>query len=106
MSGSAVGHLQPEVHESRTVPYLVVALILTALTAAEVWISYIPALLPVLVPMLLVLSGAKFVLVALFYMHLHYDNWLFSGVFVPFLLLAAFVVLVLLGLLVRYFSGF
>ncbi|HLH76410.1 MAG TPA: cytochrome C oxidase subunit IV family protein [Candidatus Binataceae bacterium] len=106
MSGSAVGHLEHEIHESRTATYLLVALILTALTAAEVWISYIPALLPVLVPMLLVLSGAKFALVALFYMHLHYDNWVFSGVFVPFLFLAAFVILVLLGLMMRYFSGF
>ena len=106
MSGSAVGHLEHEVHESRTVTYLVVAVILTALTAIEVWISYIPALLPVLVPMLLVLSGAKFVLVALFYMHLHYDHWVFTGVFVPFLFLALFVILVLLGLLMRYFSGF
>jgi cytochrome c oxidase subunit IV len=92
--------------QSRTLAYLVVAAILAALTAMEVWVSYIHALRPILVPLLVVLSGAKFVLVVLFYMHLHYDSWAFTAIFVPGLLLAGSVVVILLGLMVRFFAGF
>jgi cytochrome c oxidase subunit IV len=93
-------------HESRTFAYLVVAGLLAFLTAFEVWVSYIHALHPILVPLLVVLSGAKFVLVVLFYMHLHYDSWAFTAIFVPGLALAITVVLVLFGLMVRFFAGF
>ncbi len=93
-------------HDSRTFAYLVVAGILAFLTAFEVWVSYVHALQPVLVPLLVVLSGAKFALVVLFYMHLHYDSWAFSGIFLPGLALAASVVIVLVGLMVRFFAGF
>jgi cytochrome c oxidase subunit IV len=93
-------------HESRTFAYLVVAAILVFLTGFEVWVSYIHALQPVLVPLLVVLSGAKFALVVLFYMHLHYDRWAFSAIFLPGLLLAGSVVIVLMSLMVRFFSGF
>jgi hypothetical protein len=50
----------------------------------------------VLVPILIVLAMAKFALVALFYMHLHYDHRVFSVLFVFPLLLAVLVVLSLL----------
>lgn len=93
-------------HESRTAAYVVVAIILAALTAVEVWVSYVPVLLPILVPLLIVLSGAKFALVVLFYMHLHYDSWTFSAIFLPALLLAISVVVVLLALMMRFFLGF
>ncbi|HKD68510.1 MAG TPA: cytochrome C oxidase subunit IV family protein [Candidatus Binataceae bacterium] len=92
--------------ESRTLAYVVVAVLLAILTAMEVWISYVHALLPVLVPLLIVLSGAKFALVALFYMHLHYDSWTFSAIFLPALFIALLVVVVLVALMVRFFAGF
>ncbi len=95
------------VHEpSRTLAYVVVAGLLALLTAMEVWASYIHALRPILVPLLLVLSGAKFALVALFYMHLHYDSWTFSAIFLPALLFALLVVIILVALMVRFFAGF
>ncbi len=95
------------VHEpSRTLAYVVVAGLLALLTAMEVWASYIHALRPILVPLLLVLSGAKFALVALFYMHLHYDSWTFSAIFLPALLFALAVVIILVALMVRFFAGF
>jgi cytochrome c oxidase subunit 4 len=96
----------PPHEESRTLAYLVVAGLLAVLTAMEVWASYIHALLPILVPLLLVLSGAKFALVVMFYMHLRYDNWTFSAIFLPPLLIALIVVLVLVMLMLKFFAGF
>ncbi len=92
--------------QSRTLAYVVVAGFLAVLTAMEVWVSYIHALRPILVPLLLVLSGAKFALVAMFYMHLHYDSWTLSAIFLPALLIAMAVVVILVALMVRFFAGF
>lgn len=76
--------------------YVLIGTVLTVITAAEVAVFYIPALRSVLVPILLVLSGVKFALVVMFYMHLRYDSWIFSGVFVAPLTLAVFVVVALI----------
>ena len=51
-----------------------------------------------IIPILVVLSAAKFALVAMFYMHLRYDAKLFSGLFVGGLVLAVAIGLALLGL--------
>jgi len=100
-------HVPPHAHEeSRTLAYLVVAALLAVLTAMEVWASYIHALLPILVPLLLVLSGAKFALVVMFYMHLRYDSWTFSAIFLPPLLIALGVVVILILLMLNFFKGF
>jgi cytochrome c oxidase subunit IV len=93
-------------HESRTLAYVVVAGFLAVLTAMEVWVSYVHALRPILVPLLIVLSGAKFALVAMFFMHLHYDSWTFSAIFLPALLIALLLVIVLVALMVRFFAGY
>jgi cytochrome c oxidase subunit 4 len=68
--------------------YLVVAAFLLAITVMEVWVFYVPALAGVLVPILLVLSTLKFVLVAMYYMHLRFDHAWFSYVFVGPLIIA------------------
>ncbi len=78
--------------------YVMIGLILTVITAAEVAVFYIPALRGVLVPILLVLSAGKFALVVMFYMHLRFDSPIFSGVFVAPLTLAVFVVVALIVL--------
>ena len=78
--------------------YFKIALILAAITAGEVVVFYIEGLGHGIIPVLVVLSGAKFALVAMFYMHLRYDAKLFSGLFVGGLALALSVVLALLGL--------
>ncbi len=78
--------------------YVTIGLVLTVITAAEVAVFYIPALRGVLVPILLVLSGAKFALVVMFYMHLRFDSPIFSGVFVAPLMLAVLVVVALIVL--------
>ncbi len=78
--------------------YVVVALILTAITALEVSVFYIPALHPVLVPTLVTLSAVKFALVVMFYMHLKMDSRIFTGVFAAPLALALFLVIALVVL--------
>ena len=78
--------------------YVMIGTVLTVITAAEVAVFYIPALRPVLVPLLLVLSTVKFALVVMFYMHLKFDSPIFSGVFVFPLILAVFVVIALIVL--------
>ena len=79
--------------------YVLIGLILTIITAAEVAVFYIPALASVLVPVLLVLSTAKFILVVLFYMHLKSDSAIFSRVFFAPMFLA---VLVVVGLIILF----
>ena len=78
--------------------YLAIATVLVVITAVEVAVFYIPAMKPVLVPVLLTLSAVKFALVAMFYMHLKFDHKLFSWLFVLPMLLATFVILALIKL--------
>ena len=63
--------------------YVVIALILTVITAIEVAVYYIPALLPYIFPILIVLSAIKFVMVVGWFMHLKFDHpsftWYFGG---------------------------
>ena len=61
--------------------YLKIAVVLTAITVLEVWVYTVEALKAVLAPMLLILSATKFALVVGFYMHLKFDNRLFSYIF-------------------------
>ncbi len=85
-----------ELHHPGWQTYVVIGLILTIITAVEVAVFYIPAMRPVMVPLLLILSATKFVLVVMFYMHLKFDSKLFSTVFVGPLLLAVTAVISLI----------
>ena len=78
--------------------YFKVAMILTVITAIEVGVFYVEGLGKGIIPILIILSGIKFSLVAMFYMHLRYDARLFSGLFVGGLSLAILVGLALLAL--------
>jgi cytochrome c oxidase subunit IV len=80
------GTAAPEHASVRT--YVRVALVLTLVTALEVGVIYIRRLSPIIVPLLLAMSAAKFALVAMFFMHLRYDARPLSVVFVGPLLLA------------------
>jgi cytochrome c oxidase subunit 4 len=68
--------------------YVKVAVILTLITALEFGVIYIRRLAPVVVPLLLVMSAAKFALVVLFFMHLRYDHRMLTGLFAGPLLVA------------------
>ncbi len=85
-------------HSSHAKPafYWAIGGVLTVITAVEVAVFYIPFLAAVLVPILLVLSAAKFILVVMFFMHLKYDSRVFSGVFLAGLVLAAFMTVALI----------
>jgi hypothetical protein len=79
--------------------YWKVALVLTIITALEVWIYYTPLKeTRVFGPLLILLSAMKFTIVVMFYMHLKYDAKLFRAVFVGPLSIAIIVVFSLLFL--------
>src|SRR5205823_11792134 len=69
--------------------YVLVALVLTGVTALEVGVIYVRRLAPIVVPLLLAMSAAKFALVALFFMHLRYESRVPTLLFVGPLLLAS-----------------
>lgn len=85
--------------------YLKVTLILFVMTAMEVLafeVAHRPAaplhelVEPLLNAILIILSAAKFALVAMFYMHLKQDSRIFSGLFVFPLIIAAGIIAALL----------
>jgi len=62
--------------------YIIIAAVLSVITALEVAVYYMDALRPILPPTLIALSALKFALVVMFYMHLKFDHPLFTGLFV------------------------
>ncbi|HVM35272.1 MAG TPA: cytochrome C oxidase subunit IV family protein [Actinomycetota bacterium] len=98
-------HSQETAHEAddhhpspRT--YIKIAIILAIVTAIEVVFSYIPGAEPgLIVTGLIVMAFIKFVLVALYFMHLRFDNRLFRRLFVTGVVLALIVFAVYLATL-------
>jgi cytochrome c oxidase subunit 4 len=88
----------PEHKHPSSGTYIAIGAILTIITLVEVGVFYVPAFKPVLAPVLLVLSAAKFLLVVMFYMHLKFDHRLFTLVFVLPLIIATAVIIALLFL--------
>ena len=94
--------------------YAKIGLFLFVLTALEVGLyeitygehagAFAPTIKPFFVPLLLLLSAAKFALVAMFYMHLKQDHRLFTGVFVFPLIIATVVILALIVLEAYHFA--
>ena len=84
----------PDAHASvRT--YVVVAAILSLITAMEFSAIYIRELTPILIPLLVVMSAAKFALVVLFFMHLRDDARPLALIFVGSLAIALGIALAL-----------
>jgi cytochrome c oxidase subunit 4 len=75
-------------HHPEPRQYVAVAIVLAVVTAAEVAIYYISALEDLIVPFLLAFSLVKFILVALWFMHLRFDSRLFRRLFVTGIVLA------------------
>jgi len=67
--------------------YILIALILAVITAAEVTLSYIDVG-PIFLPALLIMMAAKFLIVVSYFMHLKFDNKIFSFMFYLGLVLA------------------
>lgn len=89
-------------HEESSHPtpavYAKIAVTLALITAAEVAILYIDSLSGLIIPIFVVMSTIKFAMVAMFYMHLKFDNKLFTLFFVSGLALATGVIFALLVL--------
>jgi len=85
--------------------YVYVGLILAILTAVEVAAFYLDVSGSVLVPIFIILSLFKFVLVVMFFMHLKYDHRIFSTFFIGALLLGLGVALGLIALFGNFDVG-
>ena len=73
--------------------YWLIAVILGIITMLEVAVFYVPLLHSVIVPILLVLSTAKFVLVAMFFMHLKFDKPILTTLFAGGIIVATVIIL-------------
>jgi cytochrome c oxidase subunit IV len=97
---AAHGHgeaVHEEAHASNRT-YVQIALILAVITIVEVVIYYIPAVRGVLVPALIVLSLAKFIMVVGFFMHLKYDHRLYRFMFAAGMVLTLGVYLAMIAM--------
>ncbi len=79
--------------------YAVIGLILGIITLIEFGIFYVESLGVLLVPLLLILSLLKFVMVVGFFMHLRFDNKLFTYLFAAGFILAVAISIALIVLL-------
>ena len=109
MTATPHGHGHGETAHPTPGVYLKIAIVLFILTAFEVLAfeagrgglgaSLRPIFEPIVVLILVVFSGAKFVLVALFYMHLKQDPKLLSNLFLWPIVIAAGIIAALIILL-------
>lgn len=81
-----VEHSEAE-HGMSTRGYITIALILAAITALEVSTYYVD-FGPLFLPSLLIMMVIKFIMVVSYFMHLKFDNKLFSWLFYAGLILA------------------
>jgi len=88
-----------------TKTYIGIAAVLAVITAIEVMVFYVEALRPVIVPLLLTLSGTKFALVVMFFMHLKFDGKVFAGVFIGPLAIAILLILAMLAMYGLFTTG-
>ena len=95
-----VAHHPEEKEHPTWSTYWKVALFLTVVTIVEVAAYYIPAWSTsrIFAPSMLLLSGVKFTVVVMFYMHLKYDHKLFRTLFVGPLFIAMSTIMALLFL--------
>ncbi len=82
--------------------YIKIAIILTIVTAIEVAIYYVEGIRDFLVPVLIVLSLAKFIAVVGYFMHLKFDDRRFMLVFVAGLGIS---VAVITALVIMFWTG-
>ncbi len=83
-------------HGMSTRGYINIALILAAITALEVSTYYVD-FGPLFLPALLIMMAVKFFMVVSYFMHLKFDNKLFSWLFYAGLFLAVGVYVAALG---------
>ena len=92
-------------HHPQPRQYIKVAVILALVTALEVAIYYVDALADVLVPLLLAFAVIKFIMVALWFMHLRFDSRMFRRFFITGIILALAVFGVVLWIFFTHLGG-
>lgn len=90
-------HGEGEAHGSVAL-YIWIGVILAVLTFVEVAVFYIEALDHIEVPILVVLSTAKVILVIMYFMHLKMEHRVLTGIFMSGVVLCVFMVVALMVL--------
>ncbi len=96
---TVVGHEAGAHPHPRALEYAQIGAVLAVITALEVGLYYLDLTHDLLVVLLIALSALKFSLVVLWFMHLKFDNLLFSRLFVGGFFLALTVFMVALATL-------
>jgi cytochrome c oxidase subunit 4 len=96
MSAATESHTDSHDHGLSDAGYIKIALILAAITALEVSTYYVD-FGPLFLPSLLTMMVVKFVMVVSYFMHLKFDNKIFSFLFYVGLGLALFCYIVALA---------
>ncbi len=91
--------LPPPAGHPTAAVYVQVGVILGVITAIEVAIYYVNVAQGILLGLLLALSAVKFVVVAMWFMHLRFDNRMFSVFFSGAIMLAVALLTVVLATL-------
>ena len=102
-SSHAEGHDDTHGHGLTDIGYVKVALVLALLTALEVTLTYVD-IGAAFLPVLLILMAVKFVTVVSYFMHLKFDNRIFSWLFYSGLILAVLVYAAALSTF-QFFAG-
>lgn len=89
---------EKEEHHPTVRGYIIIALILGVITLIEFGIFYLEFNRLLFILVFLALSGVKFAIVIMYYMHLKFDDILFSRLFLGGLALAAAALFALLAL--------
>ena len=97
MATQQVEHAEEEHEGLNPRQYIMIGLLLTVITVVELVASY-SELGDALIPILVILSAVKFVIVVAFYMHLKFEARLFTMMFVGPLILAGLVLIALVAL--------
>ena len=84
--------------------YVRIALILAAITGAEIAVYYLDSIKSLLIPLLFIFAIIKFALVVLWFMHLKFDNRLYARFFTAGILFAVTVYAIVL-LTLRVFQN-
>lgn len=79
---------EEEEHHPTELQYIKVGAVLAMVTMAEVVVFYVPQLRPLIVWLLLPMMVFKFAMVAMWFMHLRFDNKLFRRLFITGILFA------------------
>lgn len=98
MMGHEMHHGAEEHPPSSIRQYVMTGVVLTAITAVELFLSYSALPHGLMVTLLIALSAVKFAIVVAVFMHLKFEDGLLTRLFMSGMVLATFVMLALVAL--------